>query len=825
MNYLTGNRAGPPVRRGLLAWPMLGPFHQHTMINYRRLSAVVASGLFATIAAAQTTSTTPAPAPAPATDNSVTTMQKFEVSDVPIDQQILPTARPFNSVFGFDDNILDVPRNVTIVSRQQMDDINITDVTQFSKLTSSSFTDSDFGSPANPTIRGQQADYMANGMRQHIGDNGDGMPVDFNSLESVNIVPGPATVVQGASPYVGGYVDVITKRPFFDGTHGFISGTTGSYGTDRWTVDVGGPISPKLAYRFSYSGEDDTDSFWYDRIFETTALYGALDFRPSENYDILMTGNVFVADYRENFGINRPTQALISKGLYQTGTNINNGTAATASDPENTANVTGSDTIAFGSVIPIDYRVSANGPLSHAHGQEYNAQAIQTLTISPALRIVNNTVFAYTKRDTFNGDGYSEIDDPTVFADNRTEFIYTGGANELNAGLEEHWQHVIDYTNFYFEYVNVWDLSTATKRNDINFQAAKAFISSIGFFQPVPGWPGRYANAAIVNNDTNNSELENVSPYIEDEWKMNDQWRLVVGARMDFFHAEVKDPLTPNTEASLGFGEPNANISLVYKLTPTVSTYGTFNFSENYTGDLVDGGGLAIGTDPNTGKPTLPRSLFSEQSRLWEYGVKASIANGKLFITTDVFDQTRQNKPQGGSVIQYQYYGFEFSANYQPNKNFYATVGYSWINGSLTTSPSNYIFQAYDTNQIPGGPPNPFANPQDYPYTHNLRAPGQPLDLINALGQYTFNNGFGFEVNALVTSPMNNDYWGYLVIPWQYEIDAGVFYKLDKHWELRASGSNLTNQHNWQPNAGVYGLEGIMSQPTAQASFTVKYKL
>ena len=61
-------------------------------------------------------------------------LDKFDVSEVPIEQQILPTSRPFNSVFGTDDNIVDVPRNVTIISRQQLSDISISDVLDFSKL-------------------------------------------------------------------------------------------------------------------------------------------------------------------------------------------------------------------------------------------------------------------------------------------------------------------------------------------------------------------------------------------------------------------------------------------------------------------------------------------------------------------------------------------------------------------------------------------------------------------------------------------------------------------------------------------------------------------
>src|SRR5271165_1535228 len=301
------------------------------------LAASVNLAAFAAAGLAQTTSqapaadrtTTAAPVPstaqtqtAPAATEPAVKMEKYQVNDVPLDEVILPNARPFTSVFGTEDNIIDVPRNVTIISRQQMDVIDIQDTTQFSKLTSSSYTDSNFGSPANPSIRGQSADVFMNGMRQRIGESGDGMPIDFNTVESVNIIPGPATAVQGASAYVGGFVDMISKQPFFDGTRGSITFTAGSYDTNRWTLDLGGPISPTLAYRFSYSGED-SDGWWLDWIKETTSVYGAVTWRPTKDYEVFVMSKAFWADYRENFGINRPTQTLISNGLYTPGTNVN----------------------------------------------------------------------------------------------------------------------------------------------------------------------------------------------------------------------------------------------------------------------------------------------------------------------------------------------------------------------------------------------------------------------------------------------------------------------------------------------------------------------
>jgi outer membrane receptor for monomeric catechols len=802
-------------------------------MNQRKRLWLVASltclATFATVGMAQTTtSQTPAPnqntttsvpttaqtQAAPASTETAVQMEKYQVNDVPIDQVILPNARPFTSVFGTEDNIIDVPRNVTIISREQMDTIDIQDVTDFSKLTSSSYTDSNFGSPANPTIRGQSADVFLNGMRQRIGESGDGMPVDFSLVESVNIIPGPATAVQGASAYVGGFVDMISKQPFFDETKGSISYTYGSYNTNRWTLDVGGPISPTLAYRFSYSGED-SDGFWYDWIKETTSIYGAMTWRPNQTYELFVDAKGFWADYRENFGINRPTQQLISNGLYVPGTNVNNGTMAGPGNLQNATNISGSNTIAFGAPVPIDYRETAQGPASHAHGQEYNAQAIQTLKLSSDFKVVNNTMFSYTKRDTFNSDGYSEIVDPAWFIDNRTEFIFTPPKFTVNTGLEEKFQSVNAYDDFFFEPVNVWDLSSKALRSDLNYAlASSGDLGYAGVY--VPGWPGRPATPGIINNDTNQSEASTVSPFVQATWNVTDKFNLVSGARLDLMHVETRDPFTPNA-ASVGLGEPNANISAVYKITPTISNYITYNYSQNYTGDLADGGGFGIYSDAK-GNPTIPRSLFSEESELVEYGAKFAVLGEKLFISTDVFDQSRQYKPQASPVIQYRYYGFEISGNYQPNKNFFATFGYSWVNGS---TPAPAPFQAYATQQLPGGPPDPFTTPGQT--TGSLRAPGQPLDTINALGSYTFDNGIGFEANTLITSPMNGDYQGYLIIPWQYSVDASVFYKT-KRWEVRFTVKNLTNQHNWTPSDATYAYEGIVSDAGIEAFGTFKYK-
>ena len=331
-----------------------------TLATLAPLSSAQTAGTPADQTTTTTTTTTSAPTtaqtqgapPASVSTEAAVQMEKFNVSDVPIEQQILPTSRPFTSVFGTEDNILDVPRNVTIISRAQMDVIDIQDVTrvQQADLELLHGLELRLALPIRASAA-SRPDVFMNGMRQRIGESGDGMPIDFNIVESVNIVPGPATAVQGASAYVGGFVDMISKQPFFDATKGSVSYTNGSYDTNRWTLDLGGPISPTLAYRFSYSGED-SDGYYLNWIKQTTSIYGAIEWRPTKSYDVFVMSKAFWADYRENFGINRPTQALISDGLYIPGTNINNGTMAGPGNLQNAINVEGSNTIAFGAPGP-----------------------------------------------------------------------------------------------------------------------------------------------------------------------------------------------------------------------------------------------------------------------------------------------------------------------------------------------------------------------------------------------------------------------------------------------------------------------------------------
>ncbi len=741
-------------------------------------------------------------------------MDKFEVNSVPIEQQILPTSRPFNSVFGTDDNIIDVPRNVTIISRQQLTDISITDVLDFSKLTSSAFTTTNFGAPSNVSIRGQSADTFVNGVRARITSNGNGLPVDFNSVESVNIVKGPATAVQGTSMYVGGFIDLVTKRPYFDATKGSVSLTIGSYDTKRWTLDVGGPISKELAYRFSYSGENSS-GYYTDGHKRTNSFYGAATWRPTPTYELFINSQWFSANYTENWGINRVTQDLINNGRYVTGININNGAGATPSDAQNSKYVLGNspnaffpgqpgNVIAYGPTVKINRHVRLLKPGNQSEGDEYNFQAIQTVKINPDFNLKNTSYWSYTKRNTLSSYYYSEVIDPSWFAENRTELIFTQKNFTVNAGLDLRYQKTKAYDDYFFEPANVWDLTK--DHSAIDVYNSDAFKNGGNGF-PVPGYPSRYAQPGLFNGDTNDSHATTFGPFAQGTYKFNDQFSAVAGLRYDSMKATVREPLLPPyKKADISVSIPGYNGSLIYKATSNSSVYFTYNYSENTSGAVGNGGGITGWNAAGTG---LDKESFTQPSELYELGTKYSLMQNKVFLNFAVYDQKRTAKSTSSTLIQqYKYKGFEAELNYQPNKHLYGTISYSFIDAK-----SSAPFQS-DGGVLP--------LPGQTAVYKESRVSGLPKHLFNGLISYSFNNGFGVSANTVVTGKMNNNFAGTLVIPMQYTIDVAASYKW-KQWDFRASVLNATDEKNWSPPNAVYGNASILALPGTQLQVTAKY--
>ena len=592
-------------------------------------------------------------------------LAELAIEEIPIEENIMPTSRPFNSVYGTNRSILDTPRNVTIISREQLDAIAIKDVRDFSKLTSSSYTKSNFGAPTTPNLRGQEADLFVNGMRRGGSVNGNGLPINFNAVESVNIVKGPAGVVYGTTNYLGGYADLITKKPYFDGPHGEVTFSIGDYDQYTWTLDYGAPISDQTAWRISYEGKD-WDGYWQLWYQRSHAIYLALTHMPSENYTIEANIEFFFADYTENWGINRVTQDLVDNGRYipnmQTDADYANYVTNVFGNGNNifTGGIPGRDYASqFGdagfativpvatNTIPVNRRWKLAAPGDDSEGMSIFGGIDQTWELENGVTIVNKTLFGYKDRETFSSYHYSEYLKDNYLFENRTEIRLEGETDKMgysvNLGARLRYDDIWSVNHFFNEPVNFWDMARDLDLRRVPDQGFSGFGNPYVMGKAGRGVLDRWYYGADVFADIptvtgGDTTMTNFGPFVQADLRLNEQFSILFGATTDFLRGKAEHPSLGadgtfdwNSDGEISDDQiergfrlkdnldlKNYNFSPVFKVDENTTVYATYNYSETYPAETG-------------GRPDVAGFTDDQSSKLKEIGAKWSGLDGKFF--------------------------------------------------------------------------------------------------------------------------------------------------------------------------------------------------
>ncbi|MEM9160020.1 MAG: TonB-dependent receptor plug domain-containing protein [Verrucomicrobiota bacterium] len=749
-----------------------------------------------------------------AQDDAPEELDAFISEEVPIEENILPTSRPFNSVYGTDRSILDTPRNVTIISREQLDAIAIKDVRDFSKLTSSSYTKTNFGSPSTPNLRGQEADLFVNGMRRGGSINGNGLPINFNAVESVNIVKGPAGVVYGTTNYLGGYVDLISKRPFFDQERGSVGVSYGSYDQYTLNVDYSKPVSDKFAWRVSYEMKE-WDGYWEFWKHNSNAVYLSTTFKASDTYTIETWAEYFVADYTENWGINRVTQDLVDNGNYLINAQTDEEYAAYAAglgsnpyyfdspfdvffagsnddgvlvdgdgEPIGIATIEGvpvvpgdtASTVGFfagvgtfvpldGTTVPVDRSWKLAAPGDDSFGKMFALGVDQTFDFSDTFQVVNKTYYSWKDRQTFSSYHYSELLRDNISFDNRTEFRFSNDLGNdsylnINTGIRFRYDDIWAVNHFFNEPASFWDM---TRDPDTRRVPDAGFAA----FRWIPDEESRGVLDHWYYGSGGHSESWIVGPFAQFDYKMNEKFSLLAGFTTDFVSAESFDPVlgVGETFDFGGFvGEEGPDPDLLVDDSTELNNY---NFSAVYKAteniSYYATYNFSETYDADTGGRVTPDTFGDTlESELFEVGAKFSLMDGKFFLGTAYVDREFTSRNQDGSIDPVYVEAFEIEFNYQPNASIFMTMGYSYTDATRTVGFNATEYTA-DRFEETGGI---FVSPtlQGAPDGLIVEAPGIPDHLINGLFNYKWQNGFGVTAGFLAWDGMQSGYEGYDII-------------------------------------------------------------
>ncbi len=781
--------------------------------------------------------------------------EQIVVSGVPISKSVLPTILNSKSLYGLDLNVMDTPRNNTILTHAQLDAVNFQDPHEFSYLTSSAYTDAAFGVPNVPRIRGQYADVFFNGMRDSFTANGYGAPLSFNSIDTIDIVKGPASVQAGPGAGVGGAVDISTKMPSFGDFKGVATVEFDTVDHRRWSLDFGGPIGDgKAAYRLSYAGEE-SDSYFDNIHFDEESIYGVVVARPTDSYTIQFNSEFSYQRYTEFDGIDRISQQLINSGLYLTGGPVPGPNGSPLAFPiELMLNPTA---VKLPDKVDID---EAKG--DGADAIRYNAQLINTYEIADGITLTNNTFFDFLTRQNQTLEYYSDSVNDGYTIENKTSLELKFGVgllgldvkNDINLGITYRFAHVPEFQDYGEEPVENYDLTQSPSTYVFPYADLLAtasnpyggFTYTAGLGRTQVGLPARYAG---LENATIDSNLQDFAVFFEHRIQITPQLSFLYGLRGDIVQLNESDPLggpgyngLPQSLSTGWYGLGNANASLVYAYAPWGTVYGTTNFAQYVDPNSNDG---AVGTYGVT-----PASVLQQVTRLYEAGVKFNLLQKTLFVSSALFDQMRSvpTGPTGSIPSLAHIHGFEAEMNYQPDKHFFMTASYSNINTRLDTPAS---FQDYPAQ--PGINYTYLGDFAVFEPNQKFDDPGIPTQTFNLLANYHLDSGWGFQTSFQLTSPIQTTQSGTLnlaesdlltatgqpipgfpnsvnpktgyytspVIPWQYTLNAAIYYDFGRY-QIRLSGYNITNQHNWVNDYSFYGNDFITRVTPASVDLTIK---
>jgi iron complex outermembrane receptor protein len=818
-----------------------------------------------------------------AENQKVTTLEKYTVSDVPVTEQILPTVRPINSVYGDDRDIIDIPRSVSSVNSAWMEDRDIKNAMDFGQFSPGVYSSANYGIPGVPQIRGDEAQIYVNGQLMPFSRNSTSL--SFNGVEAMDIVKGPGTAVygpQGNGP--GGYVNFVPKQPYFDAMHVDFSVTLGtwtsghSYGDPQYTLDFGGPINDKLAFRVSYNARYGDEYYQYAKD-NTQDVYTALTYRMSRLVKFEWWLQGFATRTNEINGENRVTQEGIWNGTYLSGPTTVPTTGALAgygydvylpTDGNPATNYPSGADGAYQIVDPTQAKYTKLpsydalvGPNDTARSKLFQSQLKTTIDLTSTSSIVDLAYWALEHSNKYEDYGYDEWVPRNLYLQDRLEYHgeFNAGpvVNDVIAGVDYRYQYVRSGDDYTMEPFGYYDLSQPY--NNILFPGYTLENNTWGSGLQVPGHPG-YSYGEIQD-----TTLIDWGGFIQDDVKFTKSFSAILGFREDAINANTANPPVvvagenPNnpqgiypypfltyygyyslpTPVYLDRGalynyvasvvDPSYFVSFIYKLNDTQSLYATYDRVDAVRGQ-TNFGGVDNGYE---GIDQLKADM-STKSTLYEVGYKGSFLNNTLYGSLSLYQQQKL-VPQlhGAPPNEVKTNGVELELVYQPSKRLSINANMTYQDatayGSFFEETGNYLDLYATTTPVDGtygtgiGAVN-YGAYQNYAYTPpsgKIRAPGVPAVMGNLFVDYKIGHGIGIGIGPNFIGHQNADDEGVLHIPSEYELDGYITYTPSRRWDVRLNIENMTNQRVLDPiDVSFAGNDVVYVRPPVSASITFR---
>ncbi len=383
------------------------------------------------------------------------------------------------------------------------------------------------------------------------------------------------------------------------------------------------------------------------------------------------------------------------------------------------------------------------GTLTHDFSD--TTKGVLTVTSSEFEKMYRNLYASGYDGSVVTMDGYL---DPTE----RDNFIVSGNLiNEMIIGDTTHTllvgYEIVDTENKNTRYDTYW---STTKKDKESFNITRPMdftVNSAGVATSV--------DFTTKLKSRTESDIEVSSFYVQDQIDVNDNLKVMLGARFDTFDITVRD-LKSGTAQSREDDEVSPRAGVIYKPAENISWY--ISYSESFL--------------PRSGEQF--KKLTADAARLdpdvfenTEVGVKWSLTDD-LYFTAAYFDseQTQAVRDsvtgENSEIVGLQVDGFELEVNGNVNDKLSISVGLTSMDGETSS----------------GG------EPREIPDTQ-----------VSVWSNYEVNDrfGLGFGFTHQGESNISNNKPG-LILPDYTRIDFAAYYMISDEWTMQLNVENLTDE-------------------------------
>ncbi|WP_461421790.1 TonB-dependent receptor [Ketobacter sp.] len=425
--------------------------------------------------------------------------------------------------------------------------------------------------------------YTYDGARLYVGAGTVSFPADTWTVERVEVLRGPGSVIHGVGA-IGATINYVPKKPTLTPVESEIDVTLGSNNLARVALGSGGALSDSVGYRLD-AVQHQTDGYIDRADEERTAVAAAVMYQPGDRFSATLNIDYSDTDAAPYWGTPL-VEGAVSDAVRRNNYNVEDGRVAYQDSWPR---------------LHLEWKLSDVARLrndTYYMQVERHWRNVESYDYNPATGLVERSDYLEIRHEQEQLGNRSDV----VF-----DFNAEGMPNRLSVGVE------VNRINF--SHINNSPYSGA---------------SGVDLLNPIPGlWTDHVSSETSADFDT---ETRQYAFFVDNIINLNEQWSVVSGIRYDDMDYQRHDLARSNgqTEGDMSSDLDGTSwrLGAVFKPASHVSLYAQYS-------SAVDGiQSLLSATDP---------TLKLAQGEQFEIGIKHEPIARRLQYTVALYDISKNN--------------------------------------------------------------------------------------------------------------------------------------------------------------------------------------